>query len=225
VRSYKLIGGRTIAGTAIIDPRATLEIGVVIHDYVIIERGVTLGQGVEVFPHTVIGRRPRSTGGVVNKAEVGLATETFIGRGSVIGAGVTIYAGCKLDEEVLVGDGTRLRERCLIGPKSIIGSNCTFQNDVEMGMRSRVIDLSHITAGVVIGDDVFISTGVLTMNDNGFNSGHKLEPPLFHDGSSVGGGAVILPGKIIGADAIVAAGSVVTKSVAPRTVVKGVPAR
>lgn len=214
--------GRVIATTAVIHPTAHLEIDVIIHDYVVIEAGVTLSRGVEVFPHAVIGRRPRGVGGMANRPSE--PRQTFVGRGSVIGAGATIYAGVQLGENVLIGDGARIRENCVIGPFSIVGSNCTFQNDVEMGSRSRVIDLSHITAGVLIGDDVFISTGVLTMNDNSFNHGGELDPPRIPDRASVGGGAILLPGVWLGNDSIVAAGAVVTRSTPHNSIAKGIPA-
>jgi len=214
--------GRVIADTAIIHPEAKIEIDVIIHDYVVIEAGVTLSRGVEVFPHAVIGRRSKGVGGMANRPQA--HGPTFVGSGSIIGAGATIYAGVQLGENVLVGDGARIRENCEIGDDSIVGSNCTFQNDVTMGRRSRVIDLSHITAGVLIGDDVFISTGVLTMNDNSFNHGGELEPPRFPDRSSVGGGAIILPGVWLGNDSIVAAGAVVTRNVPSNAVAKGIPA-
>lgn len=214
--------GSDVAPTAIIAPSAEIGLGTIIHDYVVIEDGVHISSGVEIFPHAVIGRHPRGVGSMANKPAD--SSVTFIGRGSVIGTGATLFAGVVLGENVLIGDGTRIRERCTIGPNSIVGSNCTFQNDVQMGQRSRVIDLSHITAGVEIGDDVFISTGVLTMNDNSFNHGGELLPPSFDTGSSVGGGAVILPGVKIGRHSIVGAGAVVTKSGPDFAIAKGVPA-
>jgi acetyltransferase-like isoleucine patch superfamily enzyme len=72
---------------------------------------------------------------------------------------------------------------------------------------------------------VFWSVGVLSMNDNGFGSGGELRPPHVAQGASIGGGAVLLPGVHVGEDAIIGAGSVVTKDVASSTKVMGVPAR
>jgi acetyltransferase-like isoleucine patch superfamily enzyme len=95
---------------------------------------------------------------------------------------------------------------------------------------SRVIDLSHITAAVVIGEGAFISTGVLTMNDDSFAGNNpvgdrKLNAPIIGENASIGGGAILLPGVNIGDRAVVAAGSIVTKSVERDTTVMGVAAK
>lgn len=185
--------------------------------------GTTIGADVTIFPGAVVGRPPKIAGSVTHVPYVG--RDTVISDGAVIGANAVIYAGVFIGEQALIGDGATIRENCIVGQKSIVGNNCTFQNDVFMGARSRVVDLSHITAGVFIGDNVFISTNVLTMNDNSMNHGGKLEAPQFASGSMVGGGAIILPGVDIGEGALVAAGSVVTKSVEAGQRVQGIPAK
>lgn len=186
-------------------------------------RGVTIEQGVTIFPGAVIGRPPKKAGNfhVPTRAD----RDTIIRKGAVIGCNAVIYQGCIIGEDVMIGDGATIRENCTIEEQSIVGNNCTFQNDVYMGRRSRVIDLSHITAGVVIGDDVFISTGVLTMNDNSMARGGALRPPFIDSRAMIGGGAILLPGVRIGEEAMVAAGAVVTKSVKPGVRVQGVPAK
>lgn len=188
-----------------------------------IYRGVTIEEGVTIFPGAVIGRPPKKSGNFHVPSRAG--RDTIIRKGAVIGCNAVIYQGCDIGEDAMVGDGATIRENSTIGEQSIVGNNCTFQNDVTMGKRSRVIDLSHITAGVMIGDDVFISTGVLTMNDNSMARGGELRPPFIDSQAMVGGGAILLPGVRVGQNAIVAAGAVVTKSVKPGTRVQGVPAK
>lgn len=194
-----------------------------IHPTAVIYPGVVIEGDVTVMPYAVIGRPPKIAGAV--HVEPHVNGKTYIRRGAVIGAHAVIYAGTTIGESVLIGDGATIRENCLIGSQSIIGNNCTFQNNVVMGPRSRVVDLSHITAHVYIGAEVFISTGVLTMNDNSMAQGGELEPPVILSGARVGGGATLLPGVQIGQDSLVAAGSVVTKRVKAGARVQGVPAR
>jgi acetyltransferase-like isoleucine patch superfamily enzyme len=145
--------------------------------------------------------------------------------GSVIGANAVLYRGVALGRNVLIGDGATIRENSIVDDNSIIGNNVTMQNSVYVGRNSRVLDLSHITAHVSIGDNVFISVSVMTMNDNSMAQGGELLPPQIFDGARVGGGALILPGVAIGENALVAAGSVVTKSVDANIRVQGIPAK
>lgn len=197
-----------------------VELSAVIHAFVTIYPDVEIGPGVEIFEGAVIGRPPRVTGIVPPKEYI---PRTVIGAGSVIGTNATIYAGVELEPNVLIGDGVRIRENTTVGEGSVIGSNSTVQNDARIGRRVRIVDLSHITAGVTIEDDVFWSVGVLSMNDN--RDGQGLKRLTVGEGAFVGGGALLLPGFDIGAGALVAAGSVVTHPVRAREAVRGIPAR
>lgn len=191
-----------------------------IHAFAVIYPGVDIGPEVEVFEGAVIGRPPMVTG-IVPPKEYG--PETHIGRQSIIGSNATIYSGVAIEDYVLIGDGVRIRENTTIGSGSVIGSNSTLQNDVVLGKRVRVVDLSHITAGVTVEEGVFWSVGVLSMNDNRDGSG--LKRLRVGKDAFIGGGALLLPGSDVGHGAIVAAGAVVTHPVEPGIAVRGVPAR
>lgn len=184
-----------------------------------------IGERVTIYPGAVIGRPMQRAGAVPTWS----LSDTIIDDDTVIGAGATIYTGTHIGKRTLIGDGAKLRENCTISDDCIVGSNCTFQKEVFMGRGSRVIDLSHITNGVIIGEGAFVSTGVLTMDDDSFNglndADRELHPPLIAPFASVGGGAVLLPGVEIGLRAVVASGAVVTKNVAPGALVMGVPAK
>ncbi len=85
----------------------------------------------------------------------------------------------------------------------------------------------YVTAGSVVEDDVFLGPGVLTTNDDTMGRhprGEPLRGPTFRRACRVGGGAVLVPGVVIGEEAFVAAGALVTRDVGPREVVMGVPA-
>lgn len=224
--SYKTgVTGRLIAGNAIIHPLAKIGEGVEIGFGVVVHGDVDIRAGATIYDNSVIGRPSHRPVGLAHFDQ----TWAIIDEGSVVGSGVTIYRGVHVGKRVLIGDGARIRENCTIADDCIVGSNCTFQRDVVMGRGSRVIDLSHITNGVVIGEGAFVSTGVLTMDDDSFNglndADRELHPPLIAPFASVGGGAVLLPGVEVGMRAVVASGAVVTKSVDPGALVMGVPAR
>lgn len=208
-----------------IDPLARVHPTARVGLFAVVGPKVDIGPDVIVFPFTVIGRPPARPG----QGDPEVRNGTVIGKGSVIGSNVTIYEGVQIGKNVLIGDGARIRENCIIEDNCIVGSNCTFQRDVIMRRGSRVIDLSHITNGVIIGEGAFVSCGVSTMDDDSFNSntGHSrdLNPPLIGGHASIGGGAVLLPGTVIGDYAVVASGAVVTHDVPEGTLVMGVPAR
>ena len=223
-----LQAGQVVAASAEINPDAKLGRGITIGRNVVIYQNTDIRDGVTIYDNTVIGRPPHRPGSFAKGHD--RLNPTVIGEGSVIGSGTTIYAGTWIGKNVLIGDGVRIRENCEIQTDCIVGSNCTFQNDVIMLFTSRVIDLSHITAGVVIGQGAFVSTGVLTMNDNSFAGNNsagdaELNAPKIGPGASIGGGAILLPGVVIGEGAVVAAGAVVTKDVLSYTTVMGVPAK
>lgn len=184
---------------------------------------VLISSDVTIFPGAIIGRPPKGTGSIHQRPTA--HRHTIIGRGSVIGANAVIYQGVALGRNVLIGDGATIREDTTIDDDAIIGSNATLQNNVYVGFKSRVLDLSHITAHVRIGDNVFVSVGVLTMNDNSMAQGGALNPPRVENNARIGGGAALLPGMIVGHGALVATGAVVTHPVGDNVRVQGVPAR
>jgi len=130
--------------------------------------------------------------------------------------------------DVSIGQGTRIGSFSLIhqganiGESVTIGSHCNIC-DCVIGNRVSIQTACHITRGVVIEDDVFIGPGVITLNDK--LKGGALSYPRICRGAKVGGGSVILPGVTIGANAVIGAGSVVTRDVAPGALLLGAPAR
>ncbi len=193
-----------------------------IHSTVVVYPDVEIEDGVFIYPYAVIGRPPHGTG-VVGPRQA--HRSTLIRRGTVIGAHVTIYAGLVTGTECLIGDGVVIREDVTLGNQTVVGQNATIQPRAFIGDRSRVLDLAHVTADVRIGKDVFWSVGVLALNDDSMNRGGELDAPSVADGARLGAGSVLLPGRHVGADAVVGAGSVVTHDVGDGAQVRGIPAR
>lgn len=124
---------------------------------------------------------------------------------------------------------------CEIGDNSKIGTFVEMQKGVKIGCNVKVSTHTFICEGVTIEDDVFIGHNVSFINDRyprATTSGRlqtdedwECIPTLVKRGASIGTSATILCGVTIGENAIVGAGSVVTKDVPPNSIVTGVPAR
>jgi UDP-2-acetamido-3-amino-2,3-dideoxy-glucuronate N-acetyltransferase len=125
---------------------------------------------------------------------------------------------------------------CEIGDDTKIGTFVEIQKGARIGNRVKISTHTFICEGVTIEDDVFIGHGVCFINDKypravsedgrpQTEEDWEVVPTLVKRGASIGSGATILCGVTISENAIIGAGSVVTKDVAPGTVVCGVPAR
>jgi acetyltransferase-like isoleucine patch superfamily enzyme len=189
--------------------------------------GVVWGKDVVIHAGCVLGKRPAGPG-LARQPQLPEDPLVHLGDGCVIGANAVIYAGVTIGAGTLIGDGVVIREDVHIGEMCVIGSNSTINTHTRIGSRVKIMDLTHITADSVIEDDVFISTGVLSTNDNAMGrqgySGH-FRGPVIRSGAAIGAGVVILPSKEIGRDATVGAGAVVTHDVPEGATVMGVPAR
>jgi len=125
---------------------------------------------------------------------------------------------------------------CEIGDETKIGAFVEVQKNAKIGKRCKISSHTFICEGVTIEDNVFIGHSVTFINDAYPRSANpdgtlktdedwKVEPTLVKKGASIGSGSTILSKVTIGENAIVGAGSVVTKDVPANTIVAGTPAR
>ena len=125
---------------------------------------------------------------------------------------------------------------CEIGDETKIGAFVEIQKNARIGKRCKVSSHSFICEGVDIEDDVFIGHGVTFTNDTYPRSTNRdgtlqagtdweVRPTVVRKGASIGSGATLLCNLSVGENAIVGAGSVVTKDVPSNTIVAGNPAR
>ena len=148
-----------------------------------------------------------------------------------------------ITSDVRLGDGVEIRHPdlvnlygCDIGDSTKIGTFVEIQKGARVGQRCKISSHTFICSGVTIDDGVFVGHGVMFTNDpypRATTEDGALQSELdwqqvdtrVCDGASIGSNATILPGITVGARAIVGAGAVVTRSVAPYAIVAGVPAR
>jgi acetyltransferase-like isoleucine patch superfamily enzyme len=151
-----------------------------------------------------------------NEAIQRIAPDVKLGKGVRIFGFTNLY-GCEIDDDTKIGTFVEI------------------QKGSKIGKRCKVSSHTFICEGVTLEDEVFIGHHVVFTNDRfpRATAGGKLQteadwacvPTVVKRGASIGSGAVLLCGITIGENALVGAGSVVTKDVPAGATVAGNPAR
>ena len=147
----------------------------------------------------------------------------------------------KIAPDVKLGQGVKIYDfvnlyGCEIGDNTQIGTFVEIQKGVKVGQNCKIQSHTFICEGVLIEDNVFISHNVTFINDRfprATTTAGRLQteadwvctPTVVQRGASIGSSATLLCGITVGENAIVGAGSVVTKDVPAHTIVAGNPAR
>ena len=141
----------------------------------------------------------------------------------------------KLGKDVKIYDFVNLYG-CEIGDNTKIGTFVEIQKGTQIGKNCKVSSHTFICEGVTIEDNVFVGHNVTFINDlypSATTESGELQtdddwnciPTLVKKGASIGSSATLLSGITVGENAVIGAGSVVTKDVPPSTIVAGNPAR
>ena len=209
-----------------------------VHDGVSVGTGSTIGSGAVLYPGTrvgdrcvveagaVLGKHPRLRPG--SSAAGAVLTPLVLGRGVTVCCGAVVYAGADIADGAIIGDQTQVRERVSIGEETLVGRGSTVDFGATVGSRVLIQTSVYVTGESIVEDEVFLGPGVLTTNDDTMGRrrrGEALLGPVFRRACRVGGGVMLVPGVVVGEEAFVAAGALVTRDVGRRQVVMGVPAR
>lgn len=147
----------------------------------------------------------------------------------------------KISSDVRIGKDVKIFEfvnlyGCEIGDNTKIGTFVEIQKGVKIEKNCKISSHTFICEGVTIEDNVFVGHNVTFINDlfprattaDGSLQGEKdwiCIPTTVQSGASIGSSATLLCGITVGQNAIVGAGSLVTKDVPPNTIVAGNPAK
>ncbi|QHL88318.1 N-acetyltransferase [Nibribacter ruber] len=140
-----------------------------------------------------------------------------------------------IDEGCTIGEGTKIwhfshiMPNCAIGRRCNIGQNVVISPDVVLGENVKIQNNVSVYSGVVCEDDVFLGPSMVFTNvlnpRSAINRRGEYQKTLVQKGASIGANATIVCGNTIGSYALIGAGAVVTKDVAPYALVYGNPSR
>jgi acetyltransferase-like isoleucine patch superfamily enzyme len=196
-------------------------------DTAVVYPGTVLGEGCRILDGAVVGKQPTlSPRSTARREELPPAV---LGPGTIVSTGAIVFAGTRLGARVIVGDQACVRERVELGDDVVVGRGSLVENDTTVGAMTKIQADAYITAYSTLEEHVFVAPCVVTTNDDFMGRTERrhelVRGPTIRRGARVGGGAVLCPGVVIGEEAFVGAGAVVTKDVPPHVVVVGNPAR
>lgn len=187
-----------------------------------------LGSDIYIGNYTTIGQ-------VDNPVSRGQSPTSPVKFGNNVSIGncCSISEGVALGDNVKIGNNVVIRSGVTISKGCVIGHGTVFEGDAFVGEQTLIHAQCHITKGVKIGKRVFIAPYFVGANDPrclrrelyANNPCFEPEPYIIEDGARIGIGVILLPNVVIGKNAQVGAGSIVTHNVEPATLVMGTPAR
>jgi len=182
--------------------------------------GVRLGPQARIEDYCVIGIPPR--GAVEGERETVIGVEAHIRSHTVI------YAGNIIGSSFQTGNKVNIREMNRIGDNVSVGTLSVIEHHVEIGNNVRIHSQAFIPEFSILEDETWIGPNVVLTNAKyplAPSVKESLKGPRIKRGAKIGANATILPGVIVGVNALVGAGAVVVTDVPDGAVVVGNPAR
>jgi acetyltransferase-like isoleucine patch superfamily enzyme len=186
----------------------------------VIHPNVTLGKDCIIEEFCVIGAPPSGH-------EPG-ELATWIGDGARIRSHTVIYAGNRIGHRFQTGHKANIRELNEIGDDVSVGTLSVVEHHVRIGHRVRIHTQAFIPEFSLLEEDCWIGPHVVLTNakyPKSDRAKYELCGPKVGRGAIIGANATVLPGVCLAAGCLIGAGSVVTKDVPARAVVRGNPAQ
>jgi acetyltransferase-like isoleucine patch superfamily enzyme len=208
---------------------------VFIGDNSIIENNVTIESDTIIENNVTIGYSRLS-----RKKGYFKEFNTTIGAECIIRSGSVVYHACLIGNNSWIGNYTIIRENTIIGNNTTFGSHIMCEGYSEFGNNVKIYSFCELGGNMIVEDYVFIGPGTTTANNPKPLMGTDLPTnfrwsegnqrvadlgPTLRKGVKIGIGSILLAEIEVGQNSLIAAGSVVTKSVPSNTVALGVPAR
>jgi len=191
-----------------------------ISKHALIHPNVVLGKNCIIEDFAIIGVPPRG----FSSGEI----ETVIGDNAVIRSHTVIYAGNKIGGNFQTGNKANIREFNEIGDDVSIGTLTVIEHHIKIGSRVRIHSQAFIPEYSLLDEDCWIGPNVVFTNAKypaSAEAKEHLKGPHVCRFAIVGANSTLLPGINIGAQALIGAGSVVTRDIPEKSVVVGNPAR
>lgn len=204
----------SVHSTAIVSKRAEIGANVTIGPFTTVHDDVMIGEGTVVEGYCEIGYPTSSADG----------KPLCIGKDSRIRSHSVFYQGSTFGHDLVTGHGVVVREKTSAGVGVQIGTSSDIQGHCTIGNYTRMHSGVFVCQYSTLGSFVWLFPRVVLTEDphppSNFHVGVVVE-----DYAAVAASAIVLPGIRIGKDALVGAGSLVSRDVAPGMVVLGVPAK
>jgi acetyltransferase-like isoleucine patch superfamily enzyme len=210
----------TIKDGAIIEDGAIIGNDSYIDYRAIIKKNVTVGKNSFVGADCILGE---FTGNFFENKEDKEYCLT-VGDGAMIRSGTIIYSNTQIGQNFHAGHRATIREKSVIGNNVSVGTLSDLQGDCSIGDNVRLHSNIHLGQKTILHDYVWVFPYTVLTNDPIPPSEVLLGVEVF-EYAVICTGSIILPGKIIGKDALIGAGSIVTKNVEEGMAVVGNPAR
>ena len=147
-----------------------------------------------------------------------------------------VHESSYVDDDVVIGEGTKIWHFCHIQPGAVIGKNCSLgqnvniSNNVHIGDGCKIQNNVSLYEGVTLEDSVFCGPSCVFTNDLTPRAKYPKGcvaylPTLVREGASIGANSTIVCGHTIGRWAMIGAGAVVVTDVPDHALMLGVPAR
>jgi acetyltransferase-like isoleucine patch superfamily enzyme len=186
----------------------------------IIHRNVRLGADADIGEYVIVGVPPRGSA----PGEL----ETIIGPRALIRSHSVIYAGNRIGANFQTGHGVMVRELNEIGDDVSVGAHSIIEHHTRIGNGVRIHSNAFVPEHSVLDELAWIGPGVVLTNSRYPASPAakaSLQGPRVMTGARIGANATVLPGVVVGRQALVGAGAVVVRDVPDGKVVAGNPAR